>query len=499
MNSRKAIRLVVVSSILTIYVLIRFWKLTDSCLWFDEIFSVHAAEHDWGSILAFVAADLVHPPLFYLLLRIWILVGGNGLFWLRLFPVVFSVTAIVPLIFLLRELKANYLTVVTAIGFLAINGSLIKYSQEVRMYSMFFFLSLTSIWLFARYFNRGKGILLLTIVNISLVYTHYFGWTLITAEFIAVVWYQRIKLRAFAISVGAVFVAFSLWIGAVVHQLDQVSRITQNIGWMQRPGILSVVDLLFDVIEPFYFQASSIDPATIWYVSVPLLALTIAMIAVCVSNELLSRESFGLAAIFIVVPVVIAFVASWITPVSIWGSRHLILVVAPAIVLISICLSRIRPAGLRYSFVVLLIAISLGAFLIEFNRPQRDYIWCAWEVLAALVPNDSPQTVYAFEDLTAYHIWFARRNDKNVKVVKVNGIPGMTEDTAYFLPREFDDVEAIDVNEMKGDHFWLAFRDMTWNERHPPVDLFVSKGYSISGPIEIDAQRMKAFLVEVKR
>src|SRR5687768_1422948 len=80
------------------YVALRFWRLTDSCLWFDEIFSVHAAGHAWDSILNFVALDLIHPPLFYVLLKLWIGMVGEGLLWLRLFPVVFSVIAIVPFI-----------------------------------------------------------------------------------------------------------------------------------------------------------------------------------------------------------------------------------------------------------------------------------------------------------------------------------------------------------------------------------------------------------------
>ena len=31
-----------------LYVAARLWRLTASCLWFDEIFSVHAARHPWG-------------------------------------------------------------------------------------------------------------------------------------------------------------------------------------------------------------------------------------------------------------------------------------------------------------------------------------------------------------------------------------------------------------------------------------------------------------------
>jgi hypothetical protein len=48
-----------------LYAAVRLWRLTDACIWFDEIFGVHAAEHTWGEMWWFVAQDLIHPPLFY--------------------------------------------------------------------------------------------------------------------------------------------------------------------------------------------------------------------------------------------------------------------------------------------------------------------------------------------------------------------------------------------------------------------------------------------------
>ena len=81
------------------------WRLADSCLWFDEIFGVHAARHAWGRMFGFVAADLIHPPLFYALLKLWMAVGGESLPWLRLLSVLLSVASVAPLLLLCRELR----------------------------------------------------------------------------------------------------------------------------------------------------------------------------------------------------------------------------------------------------------------------------------------------------------------------------------------------------------------------------------------------------------
>src|SRR2546421_12581670 len=105
MRDLRHVRFAAFAIVLLAYIATRFWGLTASCLWFDEIFSIHAAEHSWTSLFHFVAADLIHPPLFYVLLKLWITVGGESLFWLRLFPVTFAILSLVPFLLLCRELK----------------------------------------------------------------------------------------------------------------------------------------------------------------------------------------------------------------------------------------------------------------------------------------------------------------------------------------------------------------------------------------------------------
>ena len=185
MKQNKKLQLVIIGFICLIYIALRFWHLTDSCLWFDEIFSVHAAEHHWKELFWFVAQDLIHPPLFYVFLKIWVFIGGESLFSLRLFPVVFSITAVVPFLLLCRQLKFSFPTNALALAFFAVNGSCIKYAQEVRMYSLLMCLGLFSLWLFARFVNMGKGFPTLVIINVLLVYTHYFGWLIIVSELFA--------------------------------------------------------------------------------------------------------------------------------------------------------------------------------------------------------------------------------------------------------------------------------------------------------------------------
>jgi len=501
-NARRAILFAVCS----VFALVRVWDLTSSCLWFDEIFSVHAAEHSWDSLFGFVAQDVIHPPFFYFLLKLWIAAGGESLFWLRFFPFFFSIIAPVPFLLLCREMKLRFSTVLIALSFFAVNGSLIKYAQEVRMYSLFLCISLFSMWLFARFFNRGKDFWLLTIINILLVYTHYFGWLLVLSEVVAILFLQRIKIGRVLLMFAITLVCFLPWVFTIIRFSAVNSDIKQNIGWIAKPGFSSIFELAVDVIEPFYYQQSSAEPTSIFLISIPILLL-IAAAAIVFSTDLKNGEEKSgiyVLALLSFVPIMIAFIASWLLPVSVWGSRHLIIIFAPIMILIAVFLTQLKPKFMQIVIVPLVFLLFGVAFVIRFNNKQPHFIWCAWENLAADLrtgEKDSAELtkIYVFEDLVAYHLWFALRDSDKFEVNVVKGVGGLAEDTAYFLPRGFDDVKTTDENVFSGDSFWIAFRAQAWQPTSPPLSNLISKGYTPGEPLFLEAGNEKAFLVEVKK
>jgi hypothetical protein len=487
-----------------IYAGLRFWNLTASCLWFDEIFSIHAASLDWRNLFQFIAQDLIHPPLFYVLLKIWIAVGGESLFWLRFFPVFFSLLAVAPFVLLCRELRLSPATAALALTFFAVNGSLIKYAQEIRMYSLLLFFALVSYWLFARFFNSGKGFLFLLITNVLLVYTHYFGWFVVFSEVIAVAVVQREKLKRILIMFGAVFLSFTPWLYALREAARINANVGQNIGWMEKPNLRAVFQFVYDLFEPVYFQQSSIDGRAILFLTLPIILLGAAAFVFLLANwkneSREDKQSLILPAIFTLTPLLFAFVASWISPYSIWGTRHLIIVFAPFAILLATAFSRINVFQLKAPALGLIFLLFVGAFVLQAREPQPNFIWCAWEKLALDLRTERDAKIYVFEDLIAYHFWFALRDaDAKPEVIKINGIEGLSEDKAYFLPRGFGEVKTAAENDMTGERFFIAFRDKDWNEAKPPLKNLLEKGYKIGAPRVFEAQGLKAFLVEIKK
>ena len=264
-------------------------------------------------MLWFVAQDLIHPPLFYVLLKCWISVGGETVFWLRCFPVLFSILALFAFYQFCKQLKLSYPAITIAFAFFAANGALIKYAQEVRMYSLMMFLAILSMWLFTRFLHLGKNIWLLTICNILLVYTHYFGWFVVVSEIIVILILQRIKIRQILIMFGICLLSFAPWMFAVFRASQINSDLSQNIGWIQKPNLYVIIQFGFDLVEPFYFQASNIENASNYLICIPILILIGAAKIFYLTNykNLTETEkvNFWMLAVFVETPIVLAFIS----------------------------------------------------------------------------------------------------------------------------------------------------------------------------------------------
>jgi uncharacterized membrane protein len=492
---------VVLYAVLAVYIAARLWGMTDSCLWFDEIFAVHAAGHSWSEMLRFVALDLIHPPLFYAVLKVWIFIGGEGLLWLRLLPVLFAIIAIVPFTLLCNELALRFWPRVLALFLLATNGCLIKYSQEVRMYSLLMCVSLVSVWLFVRYRRRGVGLVALSAVNLVLVYTHYFGWLVIGSELAALVLCDRDKLGKFAVSIAAVFACFVPWIAAVWSAAAGGSSLAQNIGWIARPGPRGLAGFVLDIIEPFYFQASSADASSDLKVSLPLLLIIAAVVIVffarCRDDE---RQNVYLVALLAGVPVAIAFFASWLLPYPIWGTRHLIVVFPLAAILIAVAMTSVRLNSLRTAALSLVLLFTGFAFYKFAVTPTKIYSWCNWESQAFAAMATFPGKIYVFEDMTAYHVWFAlRQHDLDATVSKLSNVPGVAEDKAYFLPRGFDEVRTLEISDIHETKFWIGYRAPKIDPAVYPLKAFMDAGYKVAAKSFVDAQNEQTIFLLLEK
>jgi uncharacterized membrane protein YgdD (TMEM256/DUF423 family) len=273
-----------------------------------------------------------------------------------------------------------------------------------------------------------------------------------------------------------------------------------------------VVQLFTILNVPFYFRQSSnqVIYAT-WELLASLVIFGLPLAALCwrlIRKE--EEEHVFTAAKYLILhcsaPLALALIASWVLPHSIWGSRHLIIVAAPYLLLVSIALNRWRSRWYGTTLLLLLGCWLFIAWAGQLIRRGETYVWCAWGPLSEQIvqrqqpPNDAIK-VYAFEQLIAYHLWFASEESPRGKleVGLIQGVPGVREDPAYFLPRAFSDVKTLDVSALTEPRFWVAFRDTSFNDQNPPIKTLTDRGYQVGEVLQVQAAGQQAFLVELKR
>lgn len=508
------------AAVCVLFIGARLWRLTASCLWFDEIFSVHTARHGWSHLIHFAAADIIHPPLFYVLLKAWTGIGGESLLWLRLFPALVSIAVIYPFFLFCRALHLRPGAINTALLLLAVSGYQIKYAQELRMYSLLSFFTICSLWLFVGFITSEavskRRLFVLFVVNLSLVYTHYYGWLVVALEALALLLWNRRRLSRFMAGVAGLLVCYAPWVYEVATVTRTGGGLGQNIGWMTRPRTHDLAAYFALLNQPFVFSQSSASASyNSWGfgLALALFGLPLAVLLWRVRRSKASAKNRGVVAafkglyLFSFAPALSIFLLSWVAPHSVWGTRHLIIAAAPYAVLAALALMTLRPFWVKTTILLILCCwiFLTGAYALARRAPI--FIWCSWEQLARqmmAVEADSRDAVrvYTYEDLIAYHLWYAlNANDKSrFKVTVIKGVAGMPDDPAYFLPRDFNDVAVQNNSPLEGREIWVAYRAANWDENQLPLNILENAGYVVDRVLTLKTQgQQQAFLVRLRR
>ncbi len=174
--------IVLISTIILVTFSLRLFDLGKNSLWGDEGLSVARAESSWTDNLKGIivlrgihSINTIdnHPPLYFIILKIWMYLSGNSEFALRFFSVWISML-LIPLGWWIgqRMLKPNAAWILVVL--FGLSPLYLWYSQEARMYPLLAFESLLLISLLLR--NKKLAVtdvFLATIVMLAMFLTHY--------------------------------------------------------------------------------------------------------------------------------------------------------------------------------------------------------------------------------------------------------------------------------------------------------------------------------------
>ena len=258
MSRQNVIILLIIIAVIGIA--LRSYELTARSLWFDEAFSWRLIQFPITEMIARDATD-VHPPLYYILLKLWSVVFASSLISLRLFSVVFAgLTIIAGYLFAsyaLRSRLAGFL----AAALLALSGFQIQFAWEARMYTVGTFLVLLSSWFLLRAIRRHKVTdwIFYALCISALSYVHYYAFFSIAAQATFLLGYiialtkgrpgEILQLRTFWLAVGAFVLTIALFLPWLPTFLSQNSQVQQSY-WIPSIGGWSIPDTFYRMFAP---------------------------------------------------------------------------------------------------------------------------------------------------------------------------------------------------------------------------------------------------------
>jgi len=342
-------------SILLLASILRLWNLGSESAWIDEAYSIELAKHSVVDILNGTAADQ-HPPLYYLLLRLWFFFG-SGVTYARLLSVIIGVINVGQV---LHCGKKSAGIVIGLLGGLlvAVSPMHVWYSQEIRMYILLVSLttaSTTALWWVLRGNQTSRWILYCLFSTLAL-YTHYFAAFVLLAQGIWVliwIWKQRTLhfLWYWLGSIAVTGILFLPWLPVAINQ----TRL-HTMTWVESPTLNMIRDTLLRLI--FGIAVLPWPDLLLWIVTGALLTLFIWSFIHLLSNSSENNRSYFYTANWGIVPFVSISIIALIYPV--YQFKQYLIVLPPILLLAAwISYSLPRKAGIT-ALIVLLISATVS-------------------------------------------------------------------------------------------------------------------------------------------
>ncbi len=311
-------------------------------LWIDEALTVGLAQQPITEIPSMLRLD-GSPPLYYLVLHVWLQLFGSGEAASHALSLVFA-TLSIPVAFWAGSSLFDRRTAWIGAVLAATSPFLTHFANETRMYSLVTLLAIVVSAAFVHAFIRGTDRALAVFVGalVALLYTHNWGIYLAVAAAVALLpallaaEHPRKVLRRGLFAFGAVGLAYLPWAFVLVGQVGSTGA-----PWSFTPGARQVVAEVAALVrdERVLFVLLAVVPVGIL--------------------ELLRRPrsadgATAWALVFLVaLPIGLGWAVSHIEPS--WATRYLAVVVGPLLLLAARGLARAGTAGV----LALLIAVAL--------------------------------------------------------------------------------------------------------------------------------------------
>ncbi|MDQ3866636.1 MAG: glycosyltransferase family 39 protein [Actinomycetota bacterium] len=384
-SSRLAV-LAILAFLLALSTLIRTRALAAG-FWIDEGVTVGISSFPFTEIPTVLRQD-GSPPLYYLLLHLWMQIAGTGEADTHALSLLFALASIPAALWATSSLfgrRAGWVAALLA----ALHPFITVYAQETRMYSLVILLSILATAAFAHafVFRRRRYVPVFALLLALMLYTH--NWALFfTLGALAALALcvrsaddRRGLLTDGALAFGAALLAFTPWVPTLLYQAFHTGA-----PWSNPPSPLELIGAVVAVMSG---QGS-------------LVALVLAA-AVGLAERVrgpASRERTLVLAILVlaVTTLLAAWLYSQVSPA--WANRYLGVLVGPVLILSAAGVPRAGRLGI---VALALVALFWGGFLADNSKANIREVAARFEkrvgpddVILSTQPEQVPVLTYYF-------------------------------------------------------------------------------------------------------
>lgn len=290
--------------LLVIAAMLRIWFVGKTDLGYDESFSLHISLQSLPDIVGLLSKG-DNPPLWELMLHFWVKIFGISEVAIRGLSLIFSVLTIIP-IYLAGEKHIHRFVGVAASLFYCFSTFSIYLAHDCRVYSLIGFLSASSAFLFISCIHRPKAFkfILLTLVNLMLMYGHYLSVWIIVMEFIIALSIKPIRKKIWKpyLIHAAVLVLLFIPMFPVLFRRFMDSGV--NGTWIAKT---TSPEVLYD----FLWRMCNVPVTTV--LAIVILVVIFIKLIVSTFRKKQQLGNTGILTLLWVVPLLVSFVLSFFT------------------------------------------------------------------------------------------------------------------------------------------------------------------------------------------
>jgi cellulose synthase/poly-beta-1,6-N-acetylglucosamine synthase-like glycosyltransferase len=413
---------------------VRAAGLTRWSLWLDEIYTI-----TFRAAIPIREALVVpfdpHPPLYFVLVHLWMDLAGRTHVVAGLFSLTFSVATVIAVYAFARQLYDDRTGLIAA-ALIAVSTMHIHFGRNIRMYSLFTFLSIVSWYTYVRLPDRGRtGDAAYLVATVAMLYTHVYALFVLGAQFVYTLLTEtdrqfRQRWWRLQMLVGLAYIPWIVVLGRQVLGRATGSGATA-IGWIPAPSTALLRDtLLMYAGFPSFYPIMTGSTAT-WLAAIAVLFVfnvTLLLSVVFYDDRadeyrLSGLDEASLLGTFFAVPIVVPFIASYVL-FPVYFPRFALVASLPLYVLVARGVINLDGhQGWQVAFVAILLIGSVVTGAGYFNGESvEDWRGAVNEIEDEVTPDDLLviQPFWVENDVNYYY------NGVNATRLLLPGSEGMT-------------------------------------------------------------------------